>query len=125
MLRNLFRPPTAEQKAADLKEVLNGRELLVSCRLPLPPGKGIRMVPQGHLHVYSDRVVWKGRGHLEATPRRGDWPIRTTPPTPMKAQWGIISLLNKSDSQIRQEMRVPTPDMDLIQAVLSGENTIP
>ena len=125
VLKNLFRPPTAEQKAADLREVLDGRELLVSCRLPLPPGKGVRMVLQGHLHVYSDRVVWKGRGHPDETFHQGDWLVRTTPPTPVRSQWGIISLLKKSDSQIHQELRVPTPDMDLIRAVLSDDDTAP
>ena len=45
------------RRAADLQEVLDGRELLVSCRLPPPPGKGIRMVPLGYLHVYSDCVI--------------------------------------------------------------------
>jgi hypothetical protein len=124
VLKRLFRPPTAEKKAADLEEVLGGRELLVSCRLLLPRGKGIRRIPQGYLHVHSDRVVWKGRGHPKAAFRRGDWLIRTTPPTPVPAQWGIISLLNKSDSQIHQEMRVPTADMDLIRTILSDESTI-
>jgi hypothetical protein len=125
VLKSFFRRPTLELKAADLKEVMEGRELLVSCRLPLTPGKGIRWIPQGYLHVYSDRVVWKGRGHSEATFCRGDWLVRMTPPTPVRSQWGIISLLNKSDSRIHQEMRVPTPDMDLIRAVLSDESTVP
>jgi hypothetical protein len=125
VFRNLYRPPTVEQKAVDLKDVLGGRELLVSCRLPLPPGKGIRMIPQGYLHVHRDRVVWKGRGHPETEFRRGDWLVRTTPSTAVRSQWGIISLLDKSDSRIHQEMRVPTSDVDLIRAVLSEESTVP
>ena len=125
VLRNLLRPPTAEQKSADLKEVQGGRELLVSCRLSLPSDNGIRVVPQGYLHVLSDRVVWKGRRHPEVTFRRGDWLVRTTPATEVKSQWGIIRLLNKSDSQIHQELGVPTPDIDLIRAVLSDETPVP
>jgi hypothetical protein len=77
------------------------------------------MVPQGHLHVHTDRVVWKGRGHPETEFRRGDWLVRTTPPTTGRSQWGIISLLDKSDSRVQQEMRVPMPDLDLIRTVLS------
>jgi hypothetical protein len=125
VLRHLYRAPTVEQKVADLKEVQDGRELLVSCRLSLPPGKGVRMVPQGYLHVHNDRVVWKGRGHPDIEFRRGDWLIRTTPPTPVRSQWGIISLLDKSDSRIHLEMRVPTPDVDLIKMVLSEASTVP
>ncbi len=124
VLRNLFRPPTEWQKAADLKEVLDGRELLVSCRLPPPPGKGIRMVPQGYLHVHKDRVIWRGRRHPDREFRQEDWLVRTTP-TATGSHWGIISLLDKSDSRIHQEMRVPTPDMDLIRTVLSDDSSLP
>lgn len=118
MVKNLFRPPTQEQKAADLSEVMDGRELLVACRLPLPPGKGIRWVPQGHLHVYRDRVVWRGRHHSEMSFRRGEWLVRTNPMRPY-LRLGIISLSKKSDPQTHQELRVPAGDMDLIKAVLS------
>ena len=121
VLRNFFRAPTLEQKAADLNEVLNGRELLVACRLPVPPGKGIRLVPQGHLHVHKDRTVWIGRGHPEMTFQRGEWLVRTTPDPPAGSQWGIVSLLKKSDSQVHQELRVPMPDMDLIRSILSDD----
>ena len=47
------------------------------------------------------------------------------PTTPVKSQWGTVSLSNKSDPQIHQEFRVPTPDVDLIRAVLSEANTAP
>ena len=113
-----------KQKAVDLKDVLGGANCW-SLAAFASPGKGIRMVPQGYLHVYRDRVVWKGRGHPETEFRRGEWLVRTTRPTPVRSQWGIISLLDKSDSRIHKEMRVPTPDVDLIRAVLSEESTVP
>jgi hypothetical protein len=118
VVKNLFRPPTWEQKAADLSEVMEGRELLVTCRLPLPPGRGVRWIPQGHLNVYGDRVVWRGRHHSEMAFRRGEWLVRSSLTGPY-FRLGIISLTKKSDPQIHQELRIPTGDMDLIQAVLS------
>jgi hypothetical protein len=124
VLRNLFRPPTQQQRAADLKDVMDGRELLVTCRLPLPPGKGVRWVPQGHLHVFPDRIVWKGRHHPEMSFQRGEWLVRTTPTTPY-LKLGTVSLLNKSDPQKHQELRIPGGDMDLVRAVLSTEDTAP
>lgn len=118
MVKNLFWPPTRKQKAADLSEVMEGRELLVTCRLPLSPERGVRWVPQGHLHVYRDRVVWRGRHHPEMDFRRGEWLVRSNPSGPY-LRMGIIKLTKKSDPPIHQELRIPAGDMDLIRAVLS------
>jgi hypothetical protein len=72
-----------------------------------PPGEWIRMVPQGHLHIYRDHIVWKERGHPEVPFHRGEWKARTTPPAPASLRFSIGSLLSKSDSRVHQEMRVP------------------
>jgi hypothetical protein len=119
VVRNLWRPPSEAQKATDVKEVLEGRELLVACRLPRPKAPGIHWVSQGYLHVFQDKVVWQGRHYPEMTFKRGEWWVRTTPNEPVVGQFGIVSLENKASPTIHQELRVPTPDLDLIRAVLS------
>jgi hypothetical protein len=121
VLRNFFRPPTDAQKAADLADVQNGRELLVSARLLLPRRSGVHWIPQGHLHLFSDRAVWRGRGHSEMTFGRGEFFVRTTPHGQAYNAFGIVSLLSKADGQTHHEIRVPNPDLDLVRAVLSDE----
>lgn len=65
----------------------------------------------------------RGQRHEERSFTAED--VRTTPSTAVRRSGEIISLLDKSDSRIHQEMRVPTPDVDLIRAVLSEESTVP
>jgi hypothetical protein len=121
VLRNVFRPPTNTQKAADLADVRNGRELLVAARLLLPNRSGVHWVPQGHLHLFRDQAIWRGRGHPEMTFRRGEWFVRTTPHGQAHNKFGIVSFLSKIDSQTHHEIRVPNPDLDLVRAVLSDQ----
>jgi hypothetical protein len=119
VLRNLFRPPTGKQKAADLADVRSGRELLVAARLivvPRPPG--VHLIPQGYLHLFRDHAVWRGHHHPEMAFRRGEWFVRTTPRQDC-GTFGIVSFLSKADGQIHYEIRVPTPDLDLVESVLS------
>lgn len=55
----------------------------VSCLWPVAssclPGKGSTLVRQGCLHVFRDRVVWRGHGQPEMTFRRGEWVLRPDP----------------------------------------------
>lgn len=120
VLRNLFRPPTDAQKATDLAEVRAGRELLVACRLPLPPGRKTGLIPQGKLHVFDDRVVCRVRNHPEVTFRRGEWTVTTTPRGRAYNQFGYVHLVSESDNALRYELRVPNPDLDLVRTVLAA-----
>ena len=121
VLRNFYRPPTPAQKAADLATVNAGGELLVACWLiPEPTGEHVRAYPHGHLHVFRDRIVWKGgRKHPDRTFLRGEWMVRISPPKNSFVKFGIVSLVNQSNTRDHQELRVPTPDLALVHAVMS------
>jgi len=122
VLRNLFRPATPAQKLADLRFVESGGELLVSAMLvSAERRKGVHLRPQGTLHVTHDTAIWKGNRHLpELTFVKGDWIVRSTPSTGQSRQFDLVSLVKARDRNLHYEMRVPTPDVDLVKAVVSG-----
>jgi hypothetical protein len=97
-----------------------GGELLVVCwLLPVPTGKPVRVYPHGHLHVFADRVVWKGgRRYPERTFIRGVWLCGARSSEYSLGKYGIVSLVNQQDTREHQEFRVPIPDLDLVRAVM-------
>jgi hypothetical protein len=126
--RHGFRPPTPEQKAADLLAVQQGHELLVACQL-IPTfilrTRGKHAIQGGFLHVTKEGIVWKKWQHPDLVFLKGDWVARTTPPELQRGRYsgtsyGLLSLVHQSDSNANQTFRVPTPDLDLIRVVLMG-----
>lgn len=61
VLGNFFRPPTAAQKAEDLREVLAGRELLVTCRLNTPHGSGVKVGGYLRATCTCSLTGWSGK----------------------------------------------------------------
>lgn len=121
VLRHLFRPPTAEQKAADVTTVTSGGELVVSCWLiPPPTGKRLRVYTHGDLHVFSDRVEFRARKGPHLSIGRDEWVTAPFPDGQPIGKYAHLSLVNRDDPRRHQELRVPSPDVDLIRTVIPG-----
>lgn len=117
VVRNLYRPPASAQKAADLEYLVEGGELLVAARLTCSTARaGAHWLPQGYLHLTNNVVTWRGRHHTEMQFNRGEWSIRTTPPDDRQGRWVLMSLVQESDQTVHHEMKIPTPDVDLVEA---------
>ena len=119
--RNLFRPPTAAQKQADLDLLHSGGELIVTATLSSArTHTGVHWVPQGYLHLKSEESTWKSIHKLpDLNFRKGNWIVRSTPQGSLASRVTIVSLVNRQDVSVHHEMRIPTPDLDLVLAALS------
>lgn len=120
VIRNFYRPPTPAQKSADIEYLASGGELKVVARLiSAKKNTGMHWIPQGHLYLSSNRLIWKGRHHPDLLFAKGEWiarpPSSDGPPT----SWSLISLVDKETHQVHHEFRVPTPDVDLVIAAFS------
>ena len=120
VLRNLYRPPTAAQKHADVEYVASGGELKVAARLvSAEKSSPVHWIPQGHLHVSKDAMTWKGSHHPDLFFAKGEWIARPPPSDGRRTQWSLISVVNNGDRIVHHEIRIPTPDVDLIVAAFS------
>jgi hypothetical protein len=127
VVRHGFRPPTEQQKTADVAHVAAGGELAVAA-MPISHVKqaGIHWTPQGRLFVTSSTVTWKG-SRLTNLPDlrfdKGEWIVRITPPTQWSwaAKFVLVSLVSEHDRTVHHEFRIPTPDAELIATVLNSD----
>lgn len=118
VIRNLYRPPTTAQKKVDIEYVASGGELKVAARVISSERKsGVHWIPQGHLYVLSDAMTWKGRHHSDLFFAKGEWIVRGPPSDGRGYQWSLISLVNIENPGVHHEIRVPTPDVDLVASV--------
>lgn len=87
---------------------------------------GIYWTPQGRFIVSSSTMMWKG-SRLANLPDvrfdKVDWIVRLTPQTQWSwaAKFVLVSLVNEHDRTIHHDFRIPTPDADLIAAVLNAD----
>lgn len=123
VVRHAFLPPPAARKAADVEFVLGGGELLVSCWLvPARTGKLVAGLPHGLLHVFRDRVVWEGsRRQPELTFDKSEWFVRPSSLRKAHGKFALISIINRVDLRVHQEIRVPAPDEELVRAIMGRE----
>lgn len=114
VIRHLFKPPSPSelQSDRDLVEAGGVIRIIASETLhdrPLRP----KWVRRGPLEVSNDRIVWKTRKHPDATFAVSEWRIAPNP-SPTLGTLAILSLVNRTDSSKRLELRVPTPDLLLL-----------
>lgn len=120
VIRNLYRPPTPAQKAADLEYLATGWTLKVAALLvSAKKNSGVHWIPQGYLYLSRDMLIWKGSHHPELPFAKGEWIARPPPPDNRWTKSSLISLVSNNDHSIHYEQRIPTPDVDLVVAAFS------
>jgi hypothetical protein len=119
VLRHLFRPPTPVQKSADLEYVASGGELIVSALLVSARKRtGVHWLPRGHLHLNRTTATWRGKHKFpDLTFSEGDWIVRSNPPD-TSARFALVSFVNEWDRGVHYELRIPTPDLQLLVGVV-------
>jgi len=114
VIRSLWRRPTAFQKRADRNFLNAGGQLIV---IASERSKSVSHRPtwvrRGPLNVSQNKMTWSTRNHEDEIFSSHDWELLPSP-GPAQRQLQQITLVSKSNSSIRRQLRVPIPDIELI-----------